>query len=189
MELDEAIKKRQSIRSYKRKKVNWRDVLEAIDAANQAPFAGNQNHLKYIITEDKTKIQKIARHANQIWINEATLVIIVCSNDSYLEHHYGERGRIYGKQQAGAAIQNLLLKLTDIGLSACWIGAFTDELIKHSLYIPAHIQIEAVIPVGYSNERIGRKKKKELEQVIYWEQWDKDKKPSIVAEQQTGPTR
>ena len=46
---------------------------------------------------------------------------------------HGERGRIYARQQAGAAINTLLLKLTDLGLQSCWVGSYDDEKIRELL--------------------------------------------------------
>tara|TARA_Y100000310_G_C20570844_1_gene757931 strand:- start:328 stop:897 length:570 start_codon:yes stop_codon:yes gene_type:complete len=189
MELSKAISSRKSTRSFKKKAADWRIVLEAIDAANQAPSAGNYNHLKYILVQDKEKIKKIAKHSSQTWISESPIVVIVTSDDSHLENHYGERGRIYAKQQSGAAIQNLLLTLVDNGLSACWVGAFTDELIRNFLSIPAHIQIEAIIPIGHSADKSKKKKKKELEDTIYWETWDNQKKPTSFEESTSYPVK
>jgi nitroreductase len=189
MELSKAISSRRSTRSFKKKAADWRIVLEAIDAANNAPSAGNFNHLKYIVVQEKEKIKKIAKHSSQTWINEAPLVVVVISDDSYLENHYGERGRIYAKQQSGAAIQNLLLTLVDKGLSATWVGAFTDELIRNFLSIPSHIQVEAIIPIGHSADRSPKKRKKELEDTIYWEKWDKQKKPASFEESTSYPVK
>ncbi len=189
MELSKTISSRKSTRSFKKKAVDWRIVLEAIDAANKAPFAGNFNHLKYLIVQEKEKIKKIAEYASQTWINESPILVIVTSDDAHLEHHYGERGRIYAKQQSGAAIQNLLLTLVDQGLSACWVGAFTDELLRNFLAIPSHIQIEAIIPVGHSSDRSSKKKKKELEGTVYWEKWEKTKKPASFEESTSYPVQ
>ena len=97
---------------------------------------------------------------------------MVCSDDTHLENLYGERGRVYSRQQAGAAIQTFLLKLVDLGLSACWVGSYSDKLIRELLKIPEDIQVEAIIPVGYEKGRIGRRKKKELENSLRWELWN-----------------
>lgn len=184
MEFDSVIKKRTSVRSFTRKKVNWKDVLDAIDAAIHSPFAGNQNNLKFLITESSETIKNLAKTAEQAWISESSIVILVLSDDTHLENMYGERGRIYSRQQAGAAIQTLLLKLVDLGLSACWVGAYINETIKQNFKIPQHIQVEAIIPVGYAQavpER--RKHKKELDKVLFWEGWANDKRPTIFREQ------
>jgi len=185
MEFDTVIKKRKSVRGFVNKKVNWKDVLTAIDSANQVCFAGNENNFKYMIIEDEKTILNLAKHSSQTWINEANLVVVVCSDDTHLENLYGERGRIYSRQQAGAAIQTLLFKLTDLGLFACWVGSFSDEFIKHALGIPQHIQVEAIVPIGYPDktEKIAkRKKKKELGPTLFWGRWLGLRKPTPFEE-------
>ncbi len=184
MKFDSLIKKRKSVRAFTKKKPSWKLILDAIDAANQCPFAGNHNHFKFIIIEEKETIKKLAKIAEQPWISQSSILIIVCLDDTHLENLYGERGRVYSRQQAGAVIQTLLLKLVDLSLSACWVGAYTDEIIKQTLKIPQHIQIEAIIPVGYENprERQPKPRKKELENSLYWESWDKTHRPPLFKE-------
>ncbi len=182
MEFDAIIKKRNSVRSFKSKVAPWDRVLEAIDAANQGPFAGNHNNLKFLIVEDKESINKIAGLCDQTWINESGLLVIVCSEESELEYKYNERGRIYSRQQAGAVIATFLLKIVDMGLAACWVGAYNDEGIKNLLKVPKNANIEVVIPIGYEKEKTSKKKKKELGNTIYWEKWFGSKRPDIFAE-------
>ncbi len=184
MEFDNAVKKRKSVRKFGKKRAGWKAVLDSIEAANQGPFAENYNNLKFLIIESKEMIKKIAKSAEQDFINDAGIVVAVCSDDSHLERVYGERGRIYSRQQAGGAIQTFLLKIADLGLAACWIGAYADELIKENLNIPQHVQIEAIIPVGYEDSKHKEKKpeKKELENIIYWERWDNGRRPSLFEE-------
>ena len=191
MELNNVIKKRKSVRLFNTKKVSWEKVLNAIDAANQGNFAGNINNLRFIIVEDKNLIDELAKHAHQTWISNAGIIIVVCSDDKNLENMYGERGRVYSRQQAGAAINTLILKLVDEGLSTCWVGAYTDEFVRNTLKIPAHIQVEAIIPIGYEKPGAGiaKKRKKELENTIYWEVWKKTKRPTIFKEPSTKPSR
>jgi nitroreductase len=181
MDLDKVVEKRHSVRSFKDKKVSWKDVMTAIDSALQGPFAGNMNNLKFIIVENTEKIKNIANHSQQSWISESGILIVVCSDDSFLEKQYGDRGTVYSKQQAGATINTLLLKLTDLGLGNCWVGAYADEYVKRELDIPSDIQVEAIIPVGYENPSKIRKKpsKHTLERAINWEKWGKNKRPAF----------
>jgi nitroreductase len=174
MEFDSVVNKRKSVRHFTKKKPPWKTIVYAIDAANQGPFSGNHNPLRYIIVEEKPAIKTLAKMAEQPWIADSPVIIIVCSDDKHLEDIYGERGRVYSRQQAGAAIQTLLLKLSDSKLSACWVGAYSDEIIKQTLKIPQHIQIEAIIPVGYENprEKIPKEQKIELENTLFWEKWN-----------------
>src|SRR3989338_8403061 len=131
MEFSKVVKKRKSVNAFSGKKASWKDVLEAIDDAIQGPFAGNHNNMRFLIVEDSEMIKELAGLCEQNWISESGLLVVVCSDDTHLENIYGERGGIYSRQQAGAAIQTLLLKLVDLGLSACWVGAYSDKDIKH----------------------------------------------------------
>ena len=180
MEFDSVIDERKSVRSFKSKTPSWKLVIEAIDAARKAPFADGRNHLKFIIIEDQEKIDKIAELAAQSWISSSKLLVIVCSDDTNLENMHGDRGRIYSRQQSGAAIENFLLKLVDLGLSGCWVGSYSDEMIKQMLKIPMHIQIEAIIPVGYEAAKTKKSRKKEIEHNIFWESWDEKKRNSFM---------
>lgn len=184
MEFGKAVEKRNSVRSFKDRKIDFRDIMYAVDAANKAPCAGGNYNMKFLIVEDAEKIKMIAKFADQHWIADAPVVVVACSDETHLEHMYGERGRIYCRQQAGAAIENFLLKLVDSGLSACWVGAFSDELIKQALKIPAHINIEALIPIGY--EKPGRVKKahkeRPLENALFWDKWGEHNRPTLFKE-------
>lgn len=180
MDLDKSIKERRSVRAFTSKSVKWSEVMEAIDAANQAPFAGNQNNLQFIIVSEAKKIDSLAQHSQQLWINDAQYIVVVCADTKKLVRLYDEIGKTYSKQQAGAAIENLLLKLTELKLGACWIGAFAEGLVKEELNIPEDWVVEALIPIGYAKDKKQKQvKKASLENKIYWDKWGVSKKPAI----------
>ncbi|MBI2452057.1 nitroreductase family protein [Candidatus Pacearchaeota archaeon] len=183
MDFDEVVRNRKSVRSFTDGKVGWRNIMDAVDSALQGPFAGNQNNLKFLIVEDKERIKEISAVCEQIWIAEAGALIVVCSEETHLENAYGERGRIYCRQQAGAVIQTVLFKLIDIGLSACWIGAYDDDALRRKLEIPKEILIEAIIPLGYQKGDVKKPNKKSLESALFWEKWGKTKRTGIFEEE------
>ena len=121
MDLDKAIQSRQSIRSFKDKKPDWREIIEAIDSARFAPMAGNIFTLKFILVSDREKIEQLADACQQNFIAEADYVVVACSEEKIISNAYRERGKKYLRQQAGAAIENFLLKIEDLGLATCWI--------------------------------------------------------------------
>lgn len=182
MDFDKVIEERRSVRKFKPKRVKFGDIPEAIDCAIKGPFAGNINNLKFLIIENEKTIKTIAKHTNQTWINEAPALILVCADETHLINQYGERGKDYSRQQAGAAINTLILKLTEIGINSCWVGSFSYEIIKEILKIPDHIHIEAIIPVGYEKGKAKKPRKQELETVLRWENWNTYKRPTIFKE-------
>lgn len=191
MNFDEIVHKRKSVRSFKKKSVNFRDLMDAIDLANQGAFAGNHNHINYLIVEDKNTIKEIAGLCEQSWIEEAPVLILVLTNDAHLESMYEERGRVYSRQQSGAAIKVLMLKLTELGYGTCWVGSYDDNNVRLKLKIPPHIQVEAIIPVGYSDDQKKKETKKTIENTIYWEKWGNQNKPAMFQERKEdfNPTR
>ena len=172
MELDKAIKERHSARRFTSKKPDWRDILKALDIARLIPLAGNIPTLKFIVVDDKEKIEKLSEASQQDFVGTAKYIIVFCSDITNPERIYEERAKKYSAQQAGSAIQNFLLKITELGLSTCWIGAFSDDEVKRILQIPENIEVEALFPIGYemppkSKQRV----KPDLDKILYFNIW------------------
>ena len=67
MEFERVVKKRKSVRNFKSKTPSWKDVLYAIDLANQGPFADNQNHLRYVIIENPSSAKAYKSYFDILW--------------------------------------------------------------------------------------------------------------------------
>jgi len=172
MRLEEAIKKRRSVRRYLDKKPDWRKIIRAIDSARFAPSAGGHFALKFILVSDKKKIQKLAEAAQQNFVGTAKYVVVAVSDNSQLVRNYGDRGARYASQQAGAAIENFLLSLTEQGLVTAWVGYFYDEQVKEVLEIPDDLIVEAIFPIGRETKvKTSGKLKKELDNILFFDKW------------------
>ena len=175
MNLDKAIQGRKSVQHFSNKKPSWKKIIECIDAARYSPMAGNIFPLKFILVHDKKTIAEIAEASQQSFVGEAQYIVVVCSDDKMTLNAYEERANKFCRQQAGAAIENFLLKLQEKKLNTCWIGYFTDYLIKKALNIPEDIEIEALFPIGYESKAIGNikepKRKIELDNILYFDKW------------------
>jgi nitroreductase len=173
--LNKIIQSRRSIKKYKSKKPDWRIIIECIDSMRYAPMAGNNFSIKTIMIDNPETIEKISEYSEQPFIKDTKYVIVVCSNEERTRIAFGERAEKYVKQQAGAAIQNFLLSLTDSGLSTCWIGHFYDDKIKRLLKIPEKIEIEALFPIGYANEKPKTKEKVNFDSIMYFNTYSNKK--------------
>ena len=180
MDIQEVIKKRASIRKYSNKKPDIKDIIKCIETANLAPSPGNLGLLKYIIIENSEKIEKIAEACQQDFIKQSQILVIVCSEQKNAVIAYDSRGKRYTKQHAGAAIENLLLKVASLGLSSCCVGAYSDMIVKRILNIPDDIEVEAILPIAYQSktDKTTQRKKQALESRIFFETWkNKFRKP------------
>lgn len=172
MQLDKAIQTRHSTKKFKSKAPDWRDIIEAIDAARYAPMAGKNFSLKFILVQNPEKIQEIEEACQQPFVGKAKSIVVACTNPARTENLFGNRAEKYLRQQAGAAIQNFLLKLQETGLSTAWVGHFVDSQIKKTLSIPDSIEIEAIFPIGIEFAKPTTVKAKiDLNQILYFDKY------------------
>ena len=180
MELNKAIHSRRSVKKFSSKKPDWRDIIEAIDSVRYAPMAGGNCTLKFILVDDKEKIQEIANCAQQDFIKTVDFLVVACSKPSRILNAYEEKGEVYFRQQAGAAIENFLLSIQDSGLATCWIGHFVENEIKRILKIPENVRVEALFPIGYEfSKPKTRKEPIDLDNILYFNKY-KNKKMKPV---------
>ncbi|PIN78111.1 hypothetical protein COV15_00420 [Candidatus Woesearchaeota archaeon CG10_big_fil_rev_8_21_14_0_10_34_12] len=171
MEFDKCVSERKSVRKFKTKSVSLKNVFSAIDAGNRAPIAGNLPTVRYIVVDDKEKIKELAEACGQGFVASAGVLVAVCSDSENVVRSFDERGERYARQQAGAAIENFLLKLVDLGLSTCWVGAFADAQVKRVLGVPDGVDVEGVFPVGYETEKGKQKFKPDIKTRVYFNSW------------------
>ncbi len=157
MNLTDAIKSRRSIRRYKQKPVDDKLLAELIDSARLAPSGGNMQHLRFVVVRTPELAQKVfaltgwGGHVkpkrSPVWGKDAPLafiaVIAKAETADKLRHLHGD---------AGAAIQNILLKAVDLGLGTCWIGNFKEENVSPVIGLGADMKTLYLIAVGYPDE-------------------------------------
>lgn len=176
MNLDKAIKGRKSVRHFSSKTPNWRKIIECIDAARYAPRAGNIFPLRFVIVNDEKIIEKLAEAAQQSFIAEARYVVVVCSDKKLMLSSFEDRTEKYIRQQAGASIQNFLLKIEEAGLETCWIGHFVDYLVKEAIGASGDVEVEAMFPIGKEATKMGAGRDEkypviDLDNVLYFNKW------------------
>jgi nitroreductase len=171
MEVEQAIKGRRSVRSFKKKAVSSELVEGLIDAACWAPSAGNIQPWEFIIVRTAEIKMKLAEAAlGQYFIEDAPVAIVVCTDEDHSAQRYGSRGRtLYCIQDTAAAIQNIHLTAYSHGLGTCWIGAFKEDEVKKILKIPDGIRPVAIIPVGYPAESPTLRSKRPASQTTHYE--------------------
>lgn len=154
MDFDKVIKERHSTRHFLPKDVSFHKVISIIEAGTYAPAAGNIFTTRVIIvTNPEIKLKLVDAAAGQQFLSQVPYVFVVCSDPSQAARSYGKRADLYMSQQAGAAIENMLLKATELGVDTCWVGAFDETTVKRLLHIPDHVKVEALMPIGYSEEK------------------------------------
>jgi coenzyme F420-0:L-glutamate ligase/coenzyme F420-1:gamma-L-glutamate ligase len=78
-------------------------------------------------------------------------------------------------QSLGAAIQNMLLVANVEGLGACWFSApsFCKETVRKVLEIPENVEPQALIAIGYPDEKVDVPKRRLLSDYCFGDSWEK----------------
>jgi nitroreductase len=171
MEFFEVIKNRRSIRSFKKQALPQEVINQLIDAARLAPSAGNVQSWAFVLaTKPETKQALAVAAFGQKWLGEAAAVFVVCADMKRAEDSYDERGRtLYCIQDTSAAVENILLAATALGLGACWMGAFHEDEIAKVVNAPDGMRPVALIPVGYPNESPRARSRRPAAEVVHQE--------------------
>lgn len=176
MKLRDAIESRNDCKRYDSKKVDWRKVIRAIDAARFAPAAGNYYSARFILIDDEDVIAKLARSSQQAFIGGAKMCVVVTSDNKNLVRAYAERGDMYSRQHVGAAIENFLLALEEEKLVTSWVWYFVDEQVRRALDIPESVSVEGIFPIGKATKvRVKEKRSVKLDNILYFGKYGEKK--------------
>lgn len=169
MDLLHIIKARRSVRRFQQAPFAEELLNQVLEAGQYAPSAGNVQPWRFFVVRNGEKLQQLADAAlGQTWILSAPLVIVVCADLARSQTSYGRRGsELYALQDSAAAIQNMLLTVTSVGLAACWVGAFREELAARVVGVDGkNMRPVALIPIGYAAEPAAAPQKRPLEEIV-----------------------
>lgn len=141
----EAIFKRRSIRKYNKDiDVTKEQIEKVLRAGMAAPSAGDGREWEFVVfrsQEIKDKIMKVHDHSKAL--ETAPVGIVVCADiekQAYKEYDWWI-------QDCAAAIENMLIEATFLGLGSLWLGIHSRaervEGVKEIFGLP-----ESVMPVG-----------------------------------------
>lgn len=153
MKVSEAIEKRRSIRKFSQQPVEKDVLYELVKAARLAPSAANIQPLQYMIVHQKQLLDPV--FACTKWAGyledyapkkgfRPTAYIVVLVDESIKKEG--------NDNDAGAAVQNILLTAVENGLGSCWIGSVDRKTLAQLLGVPENRRIHSVIALGYPAE-------------------------------------
>lgn len=152
MKLEELMLARRSIRKYTHQKIEEEKINKLLHYAMSGPSAVNRQPWEFYVITNEEMLSNISK-AGKFTKHNSPLKIIVCGNLlKALPLHFQE----YWIQDCSAAVENILLGVTDLGLGACWEGVHPQKRfvkkLQELLKMPkTHIPL-AVISIGYPDE-------------------------------------
>jgi len=151
MEVKSAILKRRSIRKYLDKEIDDSIVEELLISAMAAPSACNKTPWEFYVVKNKQILEKLEDTAYFRTL-KSPLKIVVCGNKDL----FMTPDDTMWVQDLSAAIENILLTVTDLGLGACWCGVYPREVRMNrtieTLNLPKTIIPMGIVCIGYPDE-------------------------------------
>lgn len=176
-----AIYRRKSVRRYTGEPLAPGVLEKLLDAAIQAPSAGNMQPWEFIVLEGE-EIRKAAVATTYIgyfagpdnqqsWMLEASAIVAVCVNRRRTVGRYGERVAHHSVQDVAAAIENLMITATEMGLGTCWVGGFKEAELTKLLGVPEGVQVLSMVAIGYPAHTPAAKARLPLELITHRNRW------------------
>lgn len=175
MDTIEMICKRRSIRCYLEKLVEKDTIRTLLKAATAAPTAANCQPWEFIVIDDAVKLSKMKEKLMFARYN-APVAIVVCGN---MKLAFKGPGKEMWVQDCSAAIENILIAATSIGLGTVWIGIYPIESnikpLKNILNIPEYVTPLGIVYIGYPAEEKEARTRLD-EKRVYWQEYEPSRK-------------
>lgn len=153
------IAERRSIRSFRPDPIPAEHLRQILEAARQAPSAGNRQPWKFILVDDPALKARVAQACSeQDWMAEAAYIVAAVGLPPVQSRWYAVDTAI--------ALDHLVLAAAALGYGTCWIGAFNEAEVKRLLKIPAEASVINLTPLGLPAETPGASRRKPIQELF-----------------------
>lgn len=187
---------RRSIRKYKTDTVSKEAIEQIIRAGMAAPSSKNRQPWHFVVTSGKSKEEALyamqqglererlepllpesahylsgAENTLEIMREASVVIFVVNPLGLDLQCPLNAEERIYelcNAQSVGAAIENMTLAATDLGLGSLWICDTFFAYRELSEWLNIDGELLAALAIGYADETPVARPRKSLEDVTEW---------------------
>jgi nitroreductase len=182
METLEVIRKRCSLKNHLSDRPIEPEKIETVlNAARMAPSARNMQPWRFVVVQGAEAVETLVQTAifgASTIIAQAPVIIVACarpSDDVTID------GKEYYLYDVGAAMGNMLVAATDLGMVTHPIASFNETEVRRVLHMPGDVRVVIVTPLAYpvgasydeaAQERLGQRTRKDLKDMAYFGKWE-----------------
>jgi len=163
MDFFQVVAARASVRAFKKCEVSIEDLETIVDAGRKAPSGRNRQPWQFIIVRDSSTITKLGRIQKCIEGASAAIAVVM-----------DEKASEYWKEDAAAAIENMLLATVALGYASLWVEGYVllnEAYGKEVLAIPGALRLIALLPIGKPAGRVAQAQKRPLTEITHYERF------------------
>lgn len=169
MNFNELAQKRFSCRAYLKDPVSKEDLDACLEAGRLAPSACNLQPVHIIVVQDEKMRRALGEAYNKEWFYSAPVILVVCTEPGKAWCRADKKN--YADIDGSIVMDHITLCASYLGLGTCWIGAFTSEIARKILQLPAGIEPLVMTPLGKPAQGPKARIRKKLDEMVHWEQW------------------
>ncbi len=179
----ELVHHRQSVRRYAERAVPDDAIASLLECARLAPSAENSQPCRFIVVKDAAARERLARasfsgiFSPTRFAARAPLIIALCARrGGVVEAGKAVKDGAMYQLDCGIAGEHLVLRAEELGLGTCWIGWFNRRAARRALRAPFHVQVVALIAVGYPAPELGPRPRVRmpLSSIVSLDAWGKE---------------
>lgn len=181
MELQNAIRERHSIRSFKAEAVSEDILLKLADAGQKAPSTSNMQTWRFLFVTDPVLREKVDLFSQGL-SGKPPVILVICSDMEVALKKGGHNAEEYGCMIDGAlAAENIMLSALEYGLGTCLIKSYDEISVREILQIPEKYRIEMLMSIGYPEGKPRCPARPEVEKVAFFNQFpaERDVDPGL----------
>ena len=131
------------------------DLLAILEAAHWAPSCMNEQPWRFLVCNKNThpasweKLLSCLMPKNQLWAANAPVLILASAARQFAN---SDKNNGWAAYDTGAAVQNMVLQATSLGLSTHSMGGFDAEQVVNQFSLSDSLKPLAIIAVGYQAE-------------------------------------
>ena len=168
MSIFETISQRHSYREkYRPDPVPRGDLIKIMQAGLDAPSGCNKQTTSFIAVDDAETLKKLHGVIDPPAAESETAPAAICV---LMQRIFAYKDKCFAVQDYSAAIENMLLAITELGYASCWYeGHITDEdrigdKMAKILNVPDDYELVCFLPVGVPEAAVEPPVKKPFEE-------------------------
>jgi nitroreductase len=188
VEINPIIAARWSPRAYDANKpVTQAQIIALLEAARWAPSCFGDQPWRFIVWDKNTDAITWQQAFdcivpnNQVWVKDAPVLILACADTLFSHNQTPNR---WAQYDTGAAVENLCLQATSMGLVVHQMGGFNGDKTRQAFSIPEQYVPMAMLTVGYEGDannlpeelkqrELAPRKRNELGALFFSQAWGK----------------